>query len=374
MARLLLLSAYDIDSHRRWRKGLTRHLDSYDWTVLTLPPRYFRWRIRGNPISWLLEQDQLLRQPFDLIIATSMVDICTLRGLYPHLAQCALIVYFHENQLAYPQCEAQHPSIDPAMVNIYSAMAADTVVFNSAHNRRSFLAGLDGLIRKLPDHIDRRLQELIQRKSKIISVPLEDELFTEAGLSSSTGGRGTALNKQKPAELLLLWNHRVEYDKGVDQFLALLIGLKKAGVPFRLILLGQRFRTLPKAWQQLNKQFAEHILINQYAENRHSYMDWLSRADIVVSTACHEFQGLAVMEACVKGCIPLVPDRLSYPEFFADTYLYEDLDQAIQWLIERWQAKYAGCSGDLAAPDLSHLSWYSQTPCYRELIDGLLAE
>src|SRR5690606_31607509 len=50
--RILLLSAYDADSHRRWREGLVRELPQHAWTVLALPPRHFSWRIRGNALSW----------------------------------------------------------------------------------------------------------------------------------------------------------------------------------------------------------------------------------------------------------------------------------------------------------------------------------
>ncbi len=64
--RILLLSAYDAVSHRLWREGLVAALPEHNWTVLALPPRHFRWRIRGNSLSWgvgersiLLERDQL---------------------------------------------------------------------------------------------------------------------------------------------------------------------------------------------------------------------------------------------------------------------------------------------------------------------------
>ncbi|MEM1008468.1 MAG: DUF3524 domain-containing protein, partial [Myxococcota bacterium] len=50
---VLLLSAYDAQSHRQWWKGLVRALDHWNWCVKTLPARYFSWRFRGNALSWL---------------------------------------------------------------------------------------------------------------------------------------------------------------------------------------------------------------------------------------------------------------------------------------------------------------------------------
>ena len=98
--RILLLSAYHAASHDYWLQGLLNALPEYRWTVLTLPARHFNWRIRGNPLSWVAQESETLTRDYDLLLATSTVDVATLKGLVPSLAACPTAVYFHENQFA----------------------------------------------------------------------------------------------------------------------------------------------------------------------------------------------------------------------------------------------------------------------------------
>ncbi len=378
MPRVLLLSAYDVDSHRRWRVGLEAALPELDWTVLTLPPRHFRWRIRGNPVSWALAESEILTQTYDYVLATSMVDCATLRGLYPHLAQCPWICYFHENQLAYPVSDQQHQSIDPAMVNIYSAMACDTLVFNSDYNRRSFLSGLQDLVNRLPDHVDQRLLDSIAGKTLILPVPLEEDLFQQqaivphqAGephrLASAAESKENALDHSEPARqerpLRIAWNHRVEYDKGTDELYDILHALREETSHFELVLLGLRFRQQPESFTRLSEEFKGLILYNDYAESLQGYRQWLASSDVVLSTAIHEFQGLAVMEAVALRCRPVVPDRLSYPELFAAEYRYQSVEEAVARIL----SVNHSVSSDRQLPDMSPYSWSALKPRYRDL-------
>ena len=98
--KILLLSAYDAASHQRWRQELEEFFPEHQWTQLSLPPRYFSWRVRGNSVSWAFSQRTLLTQAYDLVIVTSMVDLSSLRGFVPELARIPTLVYFHENQFA----------------------------------------------------------------------------------------------------------------------------------------------------------------------------------------------------------------------------------------------------------------------------------
>lgn len=311
--RILLLSGYDAASHKRWRDQLTGLFDDYHWHTLALPPRFFRWRIRGNPLIWLNEP--CLREPWDLVIATSMVDLASLRSFHPQLAQTPCLLYMHENQFAFPVSARQWSSAEPQMVNLYSAISADCVVFNSAWNRDSFLEGVWTFLGKMPDGVPDGLVAGLREKSEVIPVPIEDRLFAQ-----NPGSH----NWNCPH---LLWNHRWEYDKGPERLLKLLQALDKRSLPFRLSVVGERFRNHPKAFDHIHQQFADRIEQWGYLENRDAYDRLLFRADIVISTALHDFQGLSMLEAMASGCVPLAPDRLAYREYVPDLCRYDSHEQ-----------------------------------------------
>lgn len=306
MPRILLLSAYRSDSHASWVDWLVQHLEA-DWRVLELPGRFFRWRIRGNPLSWLPALESLLTewQP-ERILATSMVDIATIKGLCPLLAAVPVSYYFHENQYAYPVTAGQHSSVDPLMVQLYGALAADELLFNSLYNRDSYLDGIEQLLKRLPDAVPPGIRERLAARSHWLPVVVNPVV-----------GSGVVERDSR----LILWNHRWEYDKQPEAFIALLDALTAAGEEFRLALLGGRAPKTPAALKAIRERYADHILVDGRV-SRAEYQQWLQRATVVVSTAIHEFQGLSMLEATSAGVIPLVPDRLCYVEQYPSVYRY----------------------------------------------------
>jgi glycosyltransferase involved in cell wall biosynthesis len=314
--KILLLSAYRSGSHAAWADWLTGSLGTFDWRIHELPGRYFRWRIRGNPISWL---DELPPETPDAVIATSMVDLATLRGLHPHLARAPTLYYFHENQFAYPLGEQQASSVDPQMVQLYGALAADRLAFNSAYNRDSFLDGVDGLLRRMPDHVPAGIVERLAARAEVLPVPIHPV------------PPGPERDRR-----LILWNHRWEYDKAPERFVDALLELDARGVEFRLALLGARPRQAPEALARLRERLGARIVADGRL-SREQYEAVLGRAGIVVSTALHEFQGLAMLEAASAGARPLVPDALSYPEQYPGRYRYRPGDGlALAERLQEW--------------------------------------
>lgn len=327
-----LLSAYKSDSHAYWADWLVNKFKDFQWHKVELSGRHFRWRIRGNPLSWL---HKLPDNKPDLILATSMVDLATLKGLHPHLANTPCVYYFHENQFAYPVSKTQIDSVEPKMVQLYGALAADKVLFNSKYNRDSFLHGVEELLKKLPDEIPEGIVERLEANSGVLPVVV-------------TAVESGKLKNKK----LILWNHRWEYDKAPHIFSDALLQLNKINPDFELALLGSRPKIIPAALEEIQSQLSNHIIVNRKV-NELEYRHYLGQALIVVSTAIHEFQGLSMLEAVSAGVVPIVPDDLCYREQYADEYRYTVGDSR----------ELAGKISDYlrAVPEVPDVSrWYSK--------------
>ncbi|WP_299978325.1 DUF3524 domain-containing protein [uncultured Pseudoteredinibacter sp.] len=322
--KALLLSAYDAQSHAYWRNQLTTGLKQWQWTQLCLAPRYFSWRQRGNSLSWAFNERETLQQDYQFLLATSMVDLSALRGFVPELAQLPTILYFHENQFAYPKSAKQHSLVEPQLTSIYSALCADRLIFNSQYNQQSFLNGAKKLLKAMPDNVPKGLLERLRSKSELIPVPIAAAKVSDKAVYAG------------PGALRILWNHRWEYDKGPNRLLALIQSLqhmllalpaqKRPSIEWYIV--GQSFRQVPSEFEQIHKLLSAHdspmkLVAWGYQECLEDYHALLTKADIVLSTAEHDFQGLAVLEACSYGCLPLLPDRLVYPEWFAKNACYQ---------------------------------------------------
>lgn len=372
--RVLLLSAYSARSHTLWRERLQGLFPDYHWTCLTLPPRHFNWTIRGNSLLWAFSQRQLLEQPYDILLATSMVDLSSLRGFVPALSKLPTIMYFHENQFVYPQPQSSSSqskgveNVEPVLVPLYGALAADRIVFNSHYNRDSFIEGAADLFRRLPDSIPDTVMAHLQN-STVIPVPIP----------------ARAMRQRATGNILeVVWNHRWEYDKGIDLLLAICQVIQSRELPLRLHVVGEQFRQAPVALQTVNAVLdahARHTGVSRghfgFIQARAEYEALLSSCDVVLSTALHDFQGLAVQEACVAGCTPLAPDDLVYPEYLDKAFLYPRLadNNAIAHdvcqRLQAWQSIKAD-GLDLPKAPLTDYLEKELKPRYQALFDELL--
>lgn len=88
----------------------------------------------------------------------------------------------------------------------------------------------------------------------------------------------------------------------------------------------------PYLFDELQKYFNSDIkFINtlKLNLNKEEYYKLLSVSKVVVSFALQENFGFGINEAVYLGCIPVLPNRLVYPEFYSYNYLYNDFKQCV---------------------------------------------
>ena len=373
----MLLSAYHAQSHQYWCESLIREFPEFEWLMLTLPPRFFAWRIRGNPLSFIAQYQQQLSQNYDLCIATSMVDVATIKGLVPSLAATPSIVYFHENQFAYPASQQQNTSLEPLMVNLYAALAADQLVFNSQFNLRTFTEGVDELMSKMPDCAPEHLGREILQKSQVLQVPLTPLDDADYAMANKTRIK-TSMDKP----MQLLWNHRWEYDKNPELLLQILQELEFQKTEVVVHVVGQQFRHSPAVFNAIESLLNKSQILTKgqwgYLADRADYQQCIQQSTFVLSTAIHDFQGLSILEAVDAGCIPILPNKLVYPEWFAVDYLYdsqgsiEQQAQAAVACIHKAVHQVTQQANQRNSLDMSGFYWRILKPQYRQLIESHL--
>ena len=76
-------------------------------------------------------------------------------------------------------------------------------------------------------------------------------------------------------------------------------------------------------------------------QTKSQYYELLERASVAVSFAEQETWGIAMQEALFCGCIPVVPNRLSYVEMYLPCLRFDTLDEAVQLVINNERNKVA---------------------------------
>lgn len=332
MARVLFLDAYHGPSHRALSTALRDH-SRHDVTLLTLSPHKWKWRMRGAAFAF--ETPVRAIPPPEILVCTDMLNLPEFLALMrDHLPpRLPIISYFHENQMTYPTGSRDTRDLHFGMTNIHTALASDRIIFNSAFHREEFLAAVDELIGMMPDHRPEGISTRIRMRSHVLGPPLD--------IPSIVRSRGN----------LILWNHRWEDDKDPESFFRVMRRLDQSGADFRLMVLGEQFREQPACFEQARRELAHRIEHWGYLPDRLEYLGQVARCRVIVSTARHEFFGLAAREAIVLGCQPLLPRRVVYSEMVGGraAFLYEDEDDLFTRLTGMLSSPVAPCPEELRA-------------------------
>jgi glycosyltransferase involved in cell wall biosynthesis len=297
----------------------------------------------------------------DVILATDMFDLSTFRALTRFDMPCAL--YFHENQLTYPQNSRQHHGWQYGFINYTSALVADAVYFNSAFHRAAFLDELPRMLKHFGDFNELETVDLIRSRSWVLPLGLD--------LQRLDGFRVDKSPTDQPP--LILWNHRWEADKNPGLFLESLIRLAEDDVPFRVALVGENFRQEPQEFQEARKRLGERVVQYGYVADFADYARLLWEADYVVSTAYQDFFGIAIAEAVYCECISLLPFRLNYPalipERWHDVCLYRG--NHLYALLKHHLTSDVAVDTRALRQEMAHYDWSHMAGVYDEALSRL---
>lgn len=224
------------------------------------------------------------------------------------------VVYFHENQWTYPDA-AERRDNSYGFTNALTAIRADTCVFNSAFHREAFRQAAREQLRRLPKPNPwAELEEALDRSC--IVPPLPSLRAVPLGPGGARANAPTNAHDGEPP-LVVVFPHRLEPDKNPLRFICAIKAAVATGVRLRIVMTGGHPSAAREDIRAGLNDIAEITESCGRIEDHADYLRTLGNADVVVSTADHEYFGVAFAEAMAAGCTPLAPARQNYPDLLA---------------------------------------------------------
>ncbi|KAM9448463.1 tRNA-queuosine alpha-mannosyltransferase isoform 2-T2 [Salvelinus alpinus] len=416
---VLLVEAFYGGSHKQLIDLLRENVD--DCVSYTLPAKKWHWRARTAALYFM--QAIPASPSYRVLFASSVLNLSELVALRPDLATLKKVLYFHENQLVYPVRRSQDRDFQYGYNQVLSCLVADVVAFNSSFNMESFLSSISSFMKMIPDHRPKDLDKLIRPKCRVLHFPIqfphvtrpevlrspvEEEKEGLLSLSSPPAPKALSLSPEPEAAILdqregtgqaeapshpreergpgggkeegdgggeeshvrplhIVWPHRWEHDKDPELFFKMLLKLKERGLGFQLSVLGETFTDVPDIFAEARVDLNAHVLHWGFMPSKEDYLHVLCQADVVVSTAKHEFFGVAMLEAVHCGCYPLCPKALVYPEIFPEEYLYSTPEQLYKKLQGLCRRPYVVRRHHVKV-DTSSYSWAALKEDFRSLL------
>ncbi|XP_037252762.1 glycosyltransferase-like domain-containing protein 1 isoform X5 [Falco rusticolus] len=378
---VLLIEAFHGGSHKQLMDLLQEELQD-DCVLYTLPAKKWHWKARTAALYFM--QTVPASANYRILFASSVLNLAELTALRPDLGKLKKVLYFHENQLAYPVQKCQERDFQYGYNQILSCLVADVVVFNSAFNMESFLTSIGKFMKLIPDHRPKDLEKIIRPKCQVLYFPVRfpdvsrfmpehklahlekvigvkrngdayhpeglpgqqkssalmknSNTHCESGLCEAQPGLYTTQHEGLPSPLTvpvrlntseasesanpcqeedkehltfnlshilsgpdyqqrplhIAWPHRWEHDKDPETFFKVLLKLKEKDLPFHVSVLGEAFTEIPDIFSEAKKVLGSSVLHWGYLPSKDDYFRALCMADVVISTAKHEFFGVAI--------------------------------------------------------------------------------
>jgi glycosyltransferase involved in cell wall biosynthesis len=365
VSRVVLVEPYYGGSHRAWADGLVAY-SRHEIHLVTHAAAYWRWRLRASALTLAEAVAGVVADhgPPDVLLVSDMVHVPALLGfLRRDIGDPAVVLYLHENQLTHPVGPRDRPDESLALANWLSMAVADRVLVNSEDQLDDLRVALPVLLGRALDHSHApRLDEVLTR-CEVLPVGVDLTGIAPDG-------------HPPPAEPLVVWNHRWDREKRADRLFSALHRLADEGVAFRLALAGENLRIDPQEFDSIRRRLGDRVA-HVGTLDREGYHRLLAGSDVTVSTADHETFGIAAVEAMVAGCVPLLPDRLSYPEIVPERWhravLYgpDELDDRLRAVLSDLTAARAAVAG--LADAMRRYNWPIMAPRYDALIDELIS-
>lgn len=324
---VLLIEPFYGGSHKQLIDFLIKFIiqveDTLNYELVTLPAKKWHWRARTSALYF---SRIIPKKNYKILFCSSVLNLAELISLRNDLIGVTKIIYFHENQFIYPQQNELDRDFQYGYNTILSALVADRVVFNSKYNLQTFIDNIDRHLRKQPDFRVKGLTEEILPKCEVIYFPVQISPVPEATKNTSI--------------LHIVWPHRWEHDKDPTRFFETLFKLKEENINFKVSVLGETFTGVPEIFEIAKTTLVDNIVNFGYLRTKEEYWKTLKMSHVVVSTAKHEFFGVAIIEAVLLGCCPILPNRLVYPELYPSQYLYNTPQQLYKILKKYCERPY----------------------------------
>lgn len=309
---VMYVESYGVGSHRRMTDLLNAH-SRHELRFVMIGAEHWRWRYAAahhelaDCINALADGGY---RP-DFIVLSGPMNVGALVGLlHPDLHDVPRVTYFHESQWTYPtrEIDIRHHLVS----HLDAVRNCQAAWFNSEYHRSVF-------IDEALNNRSERVRELAHRVLPP-RVPDTAVLYPPVSVDDETMTRRSELGKTRIA-----WAARWEAEKRPELFTEAMLELAKRRDDFELVLLSPGRIPDPRT-DDLLRRLEQLIAVQGPLESRADYLRALSGCSIFVSTADHEFFGMAAIEAAMLGAIPVVPNALAYPEALPSAWFYRQHD------------------------------------------------